>query len=634
MNAGSEPAGESLRSGRKWTEGMAGSDLVRLLVFAVCAVAAVAVGFLVFSPAEGGILIRKYGYYAIAATTLWWGVSLRRLPAQAMAWIRSLRGGERWAAGGLIAGLTLVAWLTFPFSYKVLYDELVLQSTAWNLHFFREVGTMVRGYEIEGVFTSLETYLDKRPYFYAFVVSLGHDLTGYRAETAFWLNAALLPVAFSLFYGLARLVASPRVAWVALACFGATPLLSQNANGSGMDLLNVVMLLATCGLAKRYLDRPDEERLGAFLLTTILFAQTRYESLLYVLPSALVVLEGWRRAGRPVLPAAAIVAPLLLVPSALHYTYVSGTPILWELHEGQDTRFSFEYLPGNLGHAWDYFFDFSNQSLGSWWLAGFGFTAVAGVLVGIFRWWKHAARLSSSELAAIVFGAAAAANLLLLMAYYWGQLDDPIVARLVLPFTVFMALAIGWILERWTRDGTAAARWVGAGALITYVGWGLPSAEYNRFLNQITTEIDWEMRAVDRLPDVPRLIVTNKTAFNWLIDGTPTVPFRQVVPKAESIRYHLQHGTFQEVLVSQRIRPTTIEGCFQVDPRDALPARFILEPVIEKQIGMRLERLSRLLEIGEPPEEETGEAEVVGDVEATSGDATDDEIVEDGERGV
>ena len=609
-------------------------DLWRLLIFAVAAVASVAVGFLWFSPTEGGQLITKYGYHAIAATTLWWIVSLRRIPMVAVRWWDAMGIREKWQATGLVAGLSVVAWCTFPFSYKVLYDELVLQSTAWNLHYFREVGTMVRGYEIEGVFTSLETYLDKRPYFYAFTVSLWHDLTGYRSSNAFFFNAALLPVLFILFYALARAVVSPRLAWVALACFGATPLLSQNANGSGMDLLNLVMLLATCVLAKRYLDVPDEARLAPFLLTSILLAQSRYESLLFVLPTALIVLEGWRRASRVVLPAVAVLAPLLLVPSALHYTYVSGTPILWELHEGQDTRFALEYLPGNLGHALEYFFDFSNQSLGSWWMAGFGFPAVAVVVarsIWRIRAWSE---MSSSSTTVLLFGAAAMANLTLLMAYYWGQLDDPIVARLVLPTTVFLGLAIAWVLFRWGAGRTAAARWIGAGALITYFGWGLPAAEYNRYLNQISTEIDWEMGVVSRLPDVSRLMVTNKTAFNWLIEEIPTVPFRRVLPGEEGIRFHWNHGTFQEILVSQRIRPTTAEGCFQVDPRDVMPDYFVLEPVIEKRIGLRLERISRVVEIKERPDSPRSENLEQNPDAAESMDSVSDHGVQDPERGV
>ena len=37
----------------------------------------------------------------------------------------------------LVGGLSIVAWCVFPFSYKVLFDELVLQATSWNLHRLR-----------------------------------------------------------------------------------------------------------------------------------------------------------------------------------------------------------------------------------------------------------------------------------------------------------------------------------------------------------------------------------------------------------------------------------------------------------------------------------------------------------------
>ncbi|MGY8717810.1 MAG: hypothetical protein ACKVI3_08530, partial [Verrucomicrobiia bacterium] len=111
----------------------------------------------------------------------------------------------------------------------------------------------------------------------------------------------LYPVVLGLFYFLVRRVVSGRIAWTGLACFGASPLLAQNANGAGMDLLNLAMVVLTMLLAARFLARPDERRLSVLFLACVLLAQTRYESLLFVLTTGLVVLEGWRRAGRIIL---------------------------------------------------------------------------------------------------------------------------------------------------------------------------------------------------------------------------------------------------------------------------------------------------------------------------------------------
>ena len=154
---------------------------------------------------------------------------------------------------------------------------MVLQATAWNLHSFREVGTVVRGYPVEGIFTSLDIYLDKRPYFFPFLLSLFHDFTGYRELNGFLLNTLLLPLVLGLLYAVARRLAAARAALAGLACFGASALLAQNATGVGMELLNLVLMILAMLLAADYLTKPDEDRLSALILTSVLLAQTRYE---------------------------------------------------------------------------------------------------------------------------------------------------------------------------------------------------------------------------------------------------------------------------------------------------------------------------------------------------------------------
>jgi hypothetical protein len=597
--------GQEARSGR------GGRFPFRLVLFGAAGLVAFAYGFLAHPAAEAGLLLQRHGYLVMLGTFLWWGFAMCRLAADSDM-RRAAAGWRDWlqlhrAAIGSMAGLTLVACLTVPFSYKVLFDELVLQSTAWNLHFFRELGTMLRGYEVEGVFRSLFVYVDKRPFFYPFIVSLVHDLTGFRLTNAFLVNSVLLPVCLLLLYGVLKQLAGFRAALAGLVCFGASSLLAQSANGSGMEMLNLVMLLLTLRLAVHYLAGPEERRLSALVLSCVLLAQTRYESALYVAPVALVILEGWRRAGRLIMPPAALAAPLLLIPCALHNTYLSGTPMLWELHENTASRFSPEYLWGNLASAARYFFDFSRQLLSSWWLSLAGFPALLVVAASLWskrREWRTAAPV---RLAAVLFGGAAAGNLGLLLFYYWGQLDDHIVARLVLPFNAVLAMAVAWTADRLPPDWPpVVTRGLIVGALVSYLGFGLPTLAYHRTLNQRAWEMSWEQQWVANRPVVPRLIITNKSALSWLIMKTPSIDIGRARHFAERVRFHLEAGTFQEVLVTQYYRPTGPEGGFILDPQDALPSAYVLAPLVERQIGGKLLRISRLVEIGLPQAKEEG----------------------------
>lgn len=574
---------------------------VRLVLLGVVAVVSVAFGFLTQSVNDARIWVQHFGYYTIAGTFAWTVLAVLRAGPD---WIRSwpqLSRRELVVLAGVIGGLTAVAVMTVPYTYKVLYDEYVLQATAWCMHQMREVGTIVRGYTIEGVFTPLLTYLDKRPVFYPFVLSLLHDLTGFREANAFVFNTALLPVALGLFYLLMRRLAGHLASLAALLAFGAFSLLAQNATSAGMEMLNLVMLLLVMNFAVHYLARPDERRLTILILTAVLLAQTRYESSLYVGPVALIILEGWRRRGQLILPAAAMLAPALLIPYALQNTYLSGTPMLWELRQGESARFGLEYLAGNLQHAGHFFFSFSGVLTNSWWLALAGFPALIWAIVAASRGLRRWRCAPAPAVTTVLFGGAILLNLGLLMFYYWGQLDDPIVSRLSLPFSVLLALCLGWALSQLPdRLVPRASRIAMLGAGFCYLTSGLVGNATFWALNTPGREIAWEFHTVQQMPPAPRLIITDKSALIWLINKIPAIQVLGARNRAEQIEYHLEQHTFSDVLVMQTYLPIGPDGGFRLDPEDRLPDSFELEPLIERRFGTHIARISRVKAIHLP----------------------------------
>jgi hypothetical protein len=576
---------------------------VRLGLFGVSGAFAIAYGFLMNSAAKAGQLLQHYGYVVMMGTFLWWVWSVYQSSRPAPGWYPRSSGVFKWAESHraailLIAGLTVVAWCTVPYSWKVLYDEMVLQATSFNVHFFHEFGTVARGYDVGGEFRSLDVYVDKRPFFFPFAVSLVHDLTGYRVSNSYWFNTAMMPVVLSLVYAVGRKLGGKWPGLVALVFFGASSLLAQNANGVGMEMLNLAMLLATWWLAIRYLERPDDARMGALILTCVLLTQTRYESAIYVAPVALIILESWRRQARIQLPVIALAAPLLLIPCALHNVYLSGTPQLWELHEDTNSRFGLVYLGENLHRALLYFFNVLGDILNSWWLSVAGFAALIWVVVMLVR---HVRKWKTAEAAVavtVLIGAGVTANLALLMCYYWGQLDEPIVSRLVLPFMVVQSMAIAWCVGRLPGDGAErAGRWLVGGALCAYLGFGLWGSAKNEARNQIAIETMWEEQWLAKQQPASRLMISNKSGLSWLAMGRPTMAIHVAKHRARQIDFHLRAGTFQEVLISQYYRPTGPEGNFVLDPRNALPEAFVLAPVVERQIGGKLLRISRIVRI-------------------------------------
>ncbi len=562
-------------------------------------VLAFVLGFVAFAPATMELMIRQGGYYYVAAVfagfCFYAGRILRARGDSLRAWLRA----PGWVGFALLTAVGFVLW-SDPFKHKVLFDEYVLQGTAFQMHAVKEYGTLVRAYEIAGSWVPIDSFADKRPYFFTFLVSLVHDFTGYRLINIFLVNAALTPIFLALAYWLARTVTGRGPALLAVALMASLPLLGQNATGAGMELHNLTMIALVAALAVLYLRAPDDDRLVALVLGTVLLSQSRYESVIFVLPTVLVVLLGWVRAGRVLLPWPVLVAPLLLVPYAWHNRVLSATPLHWQLQAGQTSRFSVDYLANNLAGAWAFFFSFKGKLANSWYLSGLGLIGTAWGMGRAWSWSRSTARpaLPPQVVALLAFAAGIVANLTLLMFYYWSRLDDVIASRFALPVCLLLALLAAVFVEEARVRGRSVLRW----AVVGTVGWlliGALPAMAHRFYteeNIVMQEVEWEHAVLATRPG-PLLFITNKSTIPYLLWRIPAVLNTVGRQRGAQIKYHLGEGTFREVIVAQGLRPTSAQGEMGIDPDDLLPPGFHLEMIAEKRFGGRWARLSRVIAI-------------------------------------
>src|SRR5262245_31465696 len=164
------------------------------------------------------------------------------------------------------------------------------------MHLTKEVGTPIRAYDFAGTWLVIDTFLDKRPYFFTFLVSLVHDLTGYRLNNVFAVNVSLAFAVLACTFWLVRsLTGKSAPAVLAVALLATLPLFGQNATGASMELLNLAMIAILMVAATLYLREPNADRLSLLVLGAVLLAQTRYESVLFVFPVSIVILLGWFR---------------------------------------------------------------------------------------------------------------------------------------------------------------------------------------------------------------------------------------------------------------------------------------------------------------------------------------------------
>lgn len=590
---------------------------LRLALFGCTALAAGYFGFLGFSVDDSRSLLRFGSYYVILATFALWLVALVRA-YRSRADRAPLPRRELAFAAGAIVLLSGLALSHETFRSKILYDEYVLQATAYNLHFFRDNSAIVRGYEIGGVFLSIDSYVDKRPGFFPFLVSLVHDVAGYRPGNAFALNATLFSLTLALVYWVGRQLNGWRGGLLAVALLGSLPLLTQNATGAGMELLNFCMLVLAIILGAAWLRQPDETRLSAFVLGVVLLVQARYESAIYVLPAAAAIAWGWWRARRLVLSWAALAAPLLLVPVALQQKVVAHSPIMWELRPNQTSRFSLDYLPHNLDAAWGFFMSEGLVLANSRALAVLGAVALLAVAVRLVRQRRQLPGLAPLPASLLLFGGGILAITTLMMFYYWAEFNDPMASRFALP--MYLLLALGVVAAAAWADRRLPASLVGLVAVAAFtLAVSAPKQSYHFYSHMGNDELAWEQRVVQSRPPGTRLILSNKSTLPWMIIATPAILLERARAVADRLEEHLHLPDFNEILVTQSMRPTSADGQYQLVPEEALPDWIHLELVAERRFGTKLARVSRVVSIDlpadfkpstpPPPGSETGKAD-------------------------
>ncbi len=192
----------------------------RLLLFALSSAAALGIGFLLVTPPQAEWLIRQGGYYYMLALFAGFVACVLRIarPRREVwqGWLRRPGG----TAAVLLAATLFVLW-SDTYQHKVLFDEYVLQATGFHLHATKEVGTVIRAYQFDGTWLPIDTYLDKRPYFFTFLLSLVHDLTGYRIANIFVLNS-LLAASTRICWNTSSSNWLPDMAWFHLPCYCST----------------------------------------------------------------------------------------------------------------------------------------------------------------------------------------------------------------------------------------------------------------------------------------------------------------------------------------------------------------------------------------------------------------------------
>lgn len=570
-----------------------------LLLALICALALV-LGFWSFTPLQAVTLLKYGGYWMTMAAVVCFVtttvVSLRDSGPDLAAW-------RQWIVPVVVAlGAAGFLHLHEPHEFKIVADEVVLQLTAKQMHFAREAAVVVRGYEYTGNFEPLVTYVDKRPMLFPFLLATLHDLTGYRVANVHYLNAALSAVMMVLFLLLGRRIGGWAAGIAAVLLVATVPLVAQNACGGGFELLNLVMILLTIWLGMRAADQPaSDQRLSAFVLSGVLLALVRYESVLFVFPVAAVVVYLWLRTRTVRLPWPLLVAPLLLVVCPLQLNVFKMSQAAWQLNDiaGADEPFRLRYFYDNVGHAMNFFLSVDGSQPNSMLIGVGGVLAIGFFILLLYRRHSVIFRTEPANAVLTIFLIGLFIHSALMLCYFWGRWDDPVIRRLSLPTHVAMILAI---LVVWLPLVTHQRRWtwLNVAALVYLVAFTVPANAKHRFTQQnfAAAATNWLGGHIRQIGDRSALVIDRNAGLQWFLYDKSSVTSTAIAARPEALAFHFRNRSFAEFLLVQRVTPVLETGgriiSLEDDFGDALQLELIEERAFAPLYLVRISRITGL----------------------------------------
>ncbi|MFA5057045.1 MAG: hypothetical protein WC485_02940, partial [Opitutaceae bacterium] len=123
----------------------------RLVLLGLVSALALTLGFVTFTPPQAVLAVRYAGYWIILiATALLGFFGIRSLRSD---WDEVKAWRKWWRPSLVLVMATTILHVHERHEFKIVADEVVLQLTAEQMHFAREAGIVLRGYDYAGNFT-------------------------------------------------------------------------------------------------------------------------------------------------------------------------------------------------------------------------------------------------------------------------------------------------------------------------------------------------------------------------------------------------------------------------------------------------------------------------------------------------
>jgi hypothetical protein len=417
----------------------------KLPVFIGVALISIAAG-LVPPSVQAGLLFKTSSYYFIFALFFIWLVRLIS--------IYRVRLKERllrhYPVIFFSIALTTLIFINSPPQFKVLADETNLIGISKMMHENRTTILPIEGISTEYRDSDYLTIPAKRPIFFPFLLSVVHALTGYAATNGFILNFVISCGILILFYlTTIRLLPITCGRLAVLLAVGA-PIYMINVTSSGFEALNLLFILFfSLFLIEVFHSGGEIKQTELLLLTTLLLAQCRYESAVFIIIAGICLLPlMFKSKFFSRMSYLTCMMPIFLVPvlwqRKLFMGQVEFNRISHEMIEVAEKTFS-------LGHLGANFDDNIFVLLGL--NPAYGFTPILSILAisGIYMLIKTYIRKDPVEIRPAIWvnlTVSAVLLFLIISSYFWGNFGLTMDNRLALAFLPFLVWPAVYALYR------------------------------------------------------------------------------------------------------------------------------------------------------------------------------------------
>ncbi|MFM1873194.1 MAG: hypothetical protein RL398_2616, partial [Planctomycetota bacterium] len=194
-------------------------------------------------------------YWTMPAALLLWIVALWRSSSAGCGPQLGRDDAVRAAVAAVMVGIVAVA---LPPAMRMQFDDTSICGIAQNMHEHRVAMMSMSGVPgPDGSLQVLDWNLDKRPPLVPFLVSVLHDLSGYRVHHAFVVNLVLTWLLLVGVGGVvARLGSTRGAALAAMVGVWALPLLWHVGTGAGLEVAFAVLMLVVGWMAREVAREP------------------------------------------------------------------------------------------------------------------------------------------------------------------------------------------------------------------------------------------------------------------------------------------------------------------------------------------------------------------------------------------